>query len=218
MTVLAFDCCLSAVSVAVMTGDRIVLKQERMTGGQAEHLMPVIEQTLQDAGIPFAQVELLAVTLGPGGFTSVRVGMAAARGLALALGIPVVGQSTLEALAAAAIDLPVGIERIVATIPAGRGGIYAQSFDRQARSLSAARVIEADAIAFETLEPDDAIVGPAAHTLAAGRANLILPDLLPRADILARSAKHLTRDGELRPIYLRAADAKPQIGKALPRA
>src|SRR5690606_8172147 len=90
--------------------------------GHAEHLMAVIEEALTAAGCAYTDLEAVAVSVGPGSFTGVRVGVSAARGLALALGIPAVGVSTLEALAAEARgDAP---RAVLARVEAGRGQAY----------------------------------------------------------------------------------------------
>jgi tRNA threonylcarbamoyladenosine biosynthesis protein TsaB len=224
MAVLAFDCCLRSISVAVLAGERLTVREEdAANGGQAERLMPLIEATMADAGIAYRDLTRLAVTLGPGGFTSVRVGIAAARGLALALGIAPVGQSSLEALAASAIarGLPPGTVQILVAVPAGRGGLYWQTFATDGGPLDQPRVIEAEAIGIERLLPGTALVGPGAAEVAAVYKDWLGPaltDVVPRADLLAHAAKDLTPRADLSPIYLRPADAKPQVGGALERS
>src|SRR5438876_4695058 len=104
MNVLAFDTCLGAVSVAVrwqgardewLSCDRFELRE----GGHAERLMPMIAEVMQEAGLAFSDIERIAVTVGPGSFTGVRVGVAAARALALASGITAVGATSLAVMA-----------------------------------------------------------------------------------------------------------------------
>ena len=102
MTVLAFDCAISGLAVAVVR-DGVCLAQCREEGrGQAATLLPAIARVLQEAGVDRRALSLIAVTVGPGSFTGVRVGLAAARGLALALGVPLAGVTTTAALLAAA--------------------------------------------------------------------------------------------------------------------
>ena len=97
MHILAFDTCLGAVSVAVArqhpAGMRELMDEacERRRSGHAERLMPMIIEAHHSVGIGFADIERIAVTVGPGSFTGVRTGIAAARALALAIGCPAVG-------------------------------------------------------------------------------------------------------------------------------
>src|SRR4051812_18694458 len=93
------DC---AVALARFDADRIEILArgaESIGRGHAERLLPIIESVLSQAGCSFHDLDRVAVTVGPGSFTGVRVGIAAARGLALALNIPAVGVGTLDALA-----------------------------------------------------------------------------------------------------------------------
>ncbi|HRP09936.1 MAG TPA: tRNA (adenosine(37)-N6)-threonylcarbamoyltransferase complex dimerization subunit type 1 TsaB [Terricaulis sp.] len=102
MLVLAIDTSLDACSVALVRGDAVLAElSEPMQRGQAERLAPMAQEVIAAAGVSFAQLDRIAVTTGPGSFTGVRVGLSFARALALALGKPCVGVSTLEALALA---------------------------------------------------------------------------------------------------------------------
>ena len=105
MALLAFDTCFGAVSVAVRyraaTGDWTIREAyEPRETGHAERLMPMIAEVMAAAALEFDQIERFAVTVGPGSFTGVRVGVAAARAFALAATRPVVGISSLEVIAA----------------------------------------------------------------------------------------------------------------------
>src|SRR5262245_23953927 len=97
MNILAFDCCFGAVSAAVRYADGGVRSEryEALSGGNAERLFPLVEQVLDEAKLQMSEVDRIAVTLGPGTFTGVRVGVAAARGLSLGLHKPVVGITSL---------------------------------------------------------------------------------------------------------------------------
>jgi tRNA threonylcarbamoyladenosine biosynthesis protein TsaB len=100
MIVLAIDAALEACSVAlVRDGAELASISETMARGQAERLAPMTREAVESAGIAFADIDRIAVTTGPGSFTGVRVGLSFARALALALGRPCVGISTLEARA-----------------------------------------------------------------------------------------------------------------------
>src|SRR5262245_25509962 len=103
MNILAFDTCLGAVSVAVRwRGPEGLLwgeAGELRSAGHAERLVPMIAEVMAGTGADFASLDRIAVTQGPGGFTSVRVGIAAARALALATGKPVVTATSLAVMA-----------------------------------------------------------------------------------------------------------------------
>src|SRR4051812_10809851 len=124
MTVLAIDTAHAAVSVCVMDLKGTVLGSEshQMARGHSEALMPVIERVLKDAAVDFPDLTRVAVVTGPGSFTGIRIGISAARGIALACGIPVVGISSLPAFAAPLIGAETGVV-IAAAIDAKHGQV-----------------------------------------------------------------------------------------------
>ncbi len=131
MLILAFDCSGPACSVALWR-DGAVLAQERtlMERGQAEALMPMIDRVMKAADIGFAKLDRIAVTVGPGSFTGVRAGLAAARGFALASNIPAIGILTTTALAAAVPpEERRAVTRILAAIDTKRGDLYVHQFE-----------------------------------------------------------------------------------------
>ena len=163
-----------------------------MDKGQAERLLPLLEALLADAGLVWADLTRLAVGTGPGNFTGVRIAVAAARGLALGLGIPAIGVTRLEALAH-------GLPRPLTVIEdARRDEAYVQEFGTEtptARLLSQAEVPQVLATRF--------ITGSAAG-----------PDALPSAQPLAEaialiSASRALPQARPAPFYLRGADAAP---------
>lgn len=170
--------------------------------GHAERLMAVIGEALARAGLAYADLDAVAVSVGPGSFTGVRVGVAAARGLALALKIPAVGVTTLEALAreAARPGLPV-----IAKIEAGRGQAYVAAF-------SAAGELTFGPAALALAAADELIRDRRDTVLAAGKTADIATYARLGAEKLAAGAPERPK-----PLYLRDADAKPQDGFALPR-
>ncbi len=108
--VLALDTALAGCSVAVVEdGQSLAAETRPMARGQAEALMPLIDSVLTRAARTHRQMDLVAVTVGPGSFTGLRVGLSAGRGLALAIGCPVRGVTTLEVLADAALDQLAGV-------------------------------------------------------------------------------------------------------------
>src|SRR5262245_14945483 len=122
MIILAFDTALAAITAAVRRDGGVAARaQHMMERGQAEHLVPVIDTVMSEAGITFDQLDRIAVTVGPGSFTGVRVALATARGLALARRIPVIGLTTGEVLAAMAVPEAKGTQAIVSLVDSKRG-------------------------------------------------------------------------------------------------
>ncbi|MBL4800584.1 MAG: tRNA (adenosine(37)-N6)-threonylcarbamoyltransferase complex dimerization subunit type 1 TsaB [Emcibacter sp.] len=126
---LALDSALSSCSAAVIEGGEIKSEifENRMRG-QAERLMPICQDVCEQAGLSFDDLDAIAVTCGPGTFTGVRIGLAAAKGLALALGIPLVGVTSLDVVARNAADKR-GNGRIAIAFDARRSEVYWQIFD-----------------------------------------------------------------------------------------
>ena len=95
MKILAFDSATSACSAAIWRDGEIPARRfVAMERGQSEALIPMVVEVLKEAGLTYAEIDFIAVTVGPGSFTGVRIGLAAARGMALAGGLPVVGVTT----------------------------------------------------------------------------------------------------------------------------
>lgn len=189
---------------------------ERIGRGHAERLMPMLEQALAEAHLDFADLERIAVTIGPGSFTGVRVGIAAARGLALALDVPAVGISTLDAIAAPAFRTGRKQGAVIASLDAKRGEVYALAKDlASGETTIEAHATPADAFA----ERIAAMRGPhllcgsgsAQIALAIGADATILTTV-ESPDIADVSALGLAAMAERppAPLYLRGADAKPQ--------
>ncbi|MFU8776876.1 MAG: tRNA (adenosine(37)-N6)-threonylcarbamoyltransferase complex dimerization subunit type 1 TsaB [Roseovarius sp.] len=103
LLILAFDTSAAHCAAALLRGDRVLaLRAEEMGRGQAERLMPLLQEVLDGAGIMWRDLDRIGVGIGPGNFTGIRISVAAARGLALSLNIPAIGISTLEAIRAQA--------------------------------------------------------------------------------------------------------------------
>ena len=127
MRVLAFDTTTSACSVAIcVDGKTVGSFHDPMIHGQAEALIPAIEQAMAEAGVTYADLDRIAVTVGPGSFTGVRVGLAAARGIGVATGQPVIGLLTTEVIAAEIQGEPG--QSIAVAIDARRAEVYLQCF------------------------------------------------------------------------------------------
>jgi tRNA threonylcarbamoyladenosine biosynthesis protein TsaB len=213
MTVLAFDCAVSGMSVAVVRDGVRLAGLAEAGRDQAARLLPAIESVLAEAGVDRRDVSLIAVTVGPGSFTGVRVGLAAARGLAVGLAVPLAGIPTTSVLlaqskpdgrlAVAAIDSRLGdwfcaIEEVVAGAP----------FAASARDL-------ADRIAGRPC----LVIGTGAVALTAALAaagmDAIAEEAVPDPVVLAHLADamsvdawraHNEREGLPRPLYLRGVN------------
>lgn len=234
MNILAFDTCLGACSVAVGLGagealEKVEALYEEMATGQAERLMPMIDAAMRSAGIGFPDLSRIAVTNGPGTFTGTRIGFAAARALALATGAQVVCMSTLELMALEAANNSAVWKSgnpLTVTVDAHRGQVYAQTFEGPgvppAQGPQLLSIDEAAALA-EHREMTFAGSGaPLVAAAAAERgyaAHAALPQLQPNAAfLLLASQDREPQPTPVTPLYLRPADAKPQVGKSLARA
>ncbi len=197
--ILAFDTSAAHCAAALLSGDRILRAEtQEMAKGQAEALFPLLQEILSETGIAWQNLTALGVGVGPGNFTGIRISVSAARGLALALNIPAVGVSTLEALAEDH-DGP-----CIALCDARRGAVYAQGFDGISlppQQVSAEdfrelcdRYPDIPLISAKALEglPTRAPHLPLAEAIARVTAQRAVPNLPPPA-----------------PLYLRAADAAP---------
>jgi tRNA threonylcarbamoyladenosine biosynthesis protein TsaB len=226
MRVLAIDCALDACAAAVFdseTGTIVASETRIMVRGHAEALMPLIARVMDEAEVEFRELDRIAVTVGPGSFTGLRVGISAARGIALAAAKPAIGLTTLAALAAPHIaeddTLPV-----VAAIDARHDHVYMQVFGPGGRTLLAPRIAPLrEAVRAATNGPAR-IVGSAAALVARawpqGEPPPALVDQRAAPDIawIARlGAAAADAEGPPKPLYLRPPDAQPQAAARLPR-
>ncbi|MBU6507075.1 MAG: tRNA (adenosine(37)-N6)-threonylcarbamoyltransferase complex dimerization subunit type 1 TsaB [Alphaproteobacteria bacterium] len=137
MKVLGLDSAGSQCAIAVLDGERVAsARAEAMLRGQAERLMPLIAETLAAASIAPAALDLIAVTTGPGSFTGIRIGLAAARGLALATGRKAVGVGVLDAYAAAVPAAARQGRTLVVAVESKRDEFYLQAFKAAGAALS----------------------------------------------------------------------------------
>jgi tRNA threonylcarbamoyladenosine biosynthesis protein TsaB len=226
MRLLAIDTALEACSAAVLdTESTASLAHESMpmARGHAEALMPLIARVLDRAQTAIAALDRIAVTTGPGSFTGLRVGIAAARGLALASGKPAVGLSTLAAFAAPYIAADDTLPVVVA-IDARHAQVYLQVFGSGGRTLVSPRLLPLREALRVAASGAPRLVGTAANTVAAAwPADLAAPRsvdqrLAPDIDWLARLGAAAQETGAPpRPFYLRAPDAQPQDAAQLAR-
>ncbi len=220
MNLLAIDTALEKCSVGVAAGGQEpVLVSETIGRGHAERLFGMISAAISEAGQGFTDIDRIAVTVGPGSFTGLRVGIAAARGLALVIGCPVVGIGTLDAIAEKARILA-GNVPVLAVLDARRGEIYAQAFDRDGRALSEPEV--GSAARFGALLGDGMVLAGSGARLVQREVNLAVAIVHEEsaADIAAVVRLGLAATeptGSPRPLYLRPPDAKPQAAAAIAR-
>ncbi|WP_457940957.1 tRNA (adenosine(37)-N6)-threonylcarbamoyltransferase complex dimerization subunit type 1 TsaB [Mesorhizobium sp. 10J20-29] len=187
--------------------------------GHAEHLMAVVGDAMQRAKITFPELDAVAVSIGPGSFTGVRVGVAAARGLAMALKVPAIGVTTLEALAAEARQR-FGEVTVMSALDAGRGEINAAVYGETGATLVEPTVMTLDEAVLLARRRSTVVVGSAGPRIAVELPAVKTGSTSATADIGYYAAIAAGRDagGEKpRPLYLRGADAKPQAGFVLLR-
>jgi tRNA threonylcarbamoyladenosine biosynthesis protein TsaB len=206
--VLAFDCAVTGLAVAV-TRDGAPLASHRSEGrDQAATLLPAIASTLEQAGVSRKDLSLIAVTVGPGSFTGVRVGLAAARGLAVALGLPLAGITTTAALLAQAD----ASERLaVAAIDSHLGDWFCALGEGTRAPFLASTVALAERVDGRPCR----IIGPQADVLSLALANAVAQVTLPDAETVARLAllegverwrERNSAEGLPRPLYLRGVN------------
>ncbi len=227
MRILAIDTSCSAASAAIVESGQIeplAVISRAMTRGQAEALAPMVEEAARGVEGGLGALDRIAVTTGPGSFTGIRVGLAMARAMGLALGVPVVGVSTLAALAAPLLSEPKpGV--IAAAIDARHGSAYFQLFEASGRPLGPPRC--------DTLRECVRGIGAGPALLTGDAASLIateahragLPYDLGAAadapDIVAVARMGLALDpagNPARPLYVKPPDARPNPADPIARA
>lgn len=199
---LVIETAAAACSVALVEGDMVIAQRhEVVERGHAERLIPMIAEL--PAG---GRAMRILVDCGPGSFTGIRVGIAAARGLALGWGVPVAGFSSLALVAAAGFAADATLDELAVVLEGGHGEVFMQAFTRP----------PGDALAFASLKPDAALaalggrvaIGNGVRHLAMLEAMLDLREALPSAADAVLLPPTLTALAA-RPIYGRAPDAKP---------
>jgi tRNA threonylcarbamoyladenosine biosynthesis protein TsaB len=212
MRILAFDCAGARCAAALLADGKLKAARRVVTErGQAQLLIPLLSDLVQEAGLAFADIDRFAVTTGPGSFTGIRVALAAAHGLTLGTGKPIVGVTVFEAIAAAA---PSVTSRLLVAIDSRRAELFVQLFDPKGEPLAEPAMLRPEAVAEWT--------GPGELTLRGDAARLVAPHLAGMIEnppeswtaevdpaIVAQLAEDRPVGPPPAPFYLRAPDAVP---------
>jgi tRNA threonylcarbamoyl adenosine modification protein YeaZ len=216
MRLLAIDTALAACSAAVYDSVTGMIAHESlpMTRGHAEALLPLIARVVAAAAVEFSALDRIVVTVGPGSFTGLRVGVSAARGIALAAGKPAVGITTLQAFARPHANADTEAS-MLAVIDARHDHVYFQQFSSGGNALDAARVVLATQVA-DAAPHRVHLVGNAARLVDAVWPLERLAPIVTQLD--APDIEWVARLGAAadlattppKPFYLRPPDARPQ--------
>jgi tRNA threonylcarbamoyladenosine biosynthesis protein TsaB len=193
-----------------------------MERGHAEALMPMVIEVLAEADGVFSDLDMVAVTVGPGSFTGLRIGLAAARGMALAASLPCFGITTLDAVAGSIDSRRYPGKMVLAALDSKRGDIFAQAFGAVDRPLGPPVAVSADDLPGVVPAGPVVVAGSAADTAVrvltdAGIQAVTAAPAVPVAAAVAAIAARRRRDGvkSLRPpspLYLRPPDTGPLDG------
>ncbi len=227
MNILAIETTAAACSAALLSDNGTAERFEAMVRGHAERIMGLIEAVLAEAGVTFAALDLVAVATGPGAFTGLRVGLAAARGIALATAKPCLGvtsfETILEVERAAAERAWEGGKAVLVVLDSRRREVFAQAFRPPDGAPIPAVVASPDRVAVGVADSVGLIVGTAAGNVGdalgrnGGGARPVVTESCPRAAAVARVALRRWRAGERPvqppdPVYFRA----PETGGGTP--
>lgn len=217
-TILALDSSGAACSAALWRREGVVAHRYRaMARGHAEALMPMLVETMAEAGEAFSALTAVAATVGPGAFTGIRIGLAAARGIGLAAGVPVIGVTTFAAVAEAVSDAELADRALLVLLDSKRGDVFAQEFTAARVAVGAPAILTPDAILqrprarpFLLAGDGIAVVRPVleaagvavGYAAADGPANALSVAPLAARSVAARTGLPPT------PLYLRAPEVR----------
>lgn len=234
MSILAIDTATQVSSVAVASADKLAAEltmQAKLT--HSETLMPHIKEVLRMANVRKEQLEGIAVSIGPGSFTGLRIGLAAAKAMAYALDLPIVGVSTLKALA---YHYPVPGIRIVSLLDAQKGNAYRESYEWEEGTLTVVNPVEVLPLAEILAEcaesgRETVVLGDIAARRIRGKIDLpanvtVAPAhlVMPRAACVAMlglqelAAGHTDNVMNMEPVYIRRSEAEVLWEKRHPEA
>ena len=217
--ILAMDAAAAACSVALWReGRALAYRESPMARGHAEALMPLVLETMAESGLGFADLDKIAVGVGPGSFTGIRIALAAARGIGLALSLPVVGIDSFNAVATTISPSAMADRSLLVVIDSKRRELFGQYFDSHLAALGEALVLDPSTLLERRPLGPLLVAGDGADHLPA------VPDMTRaggagRPD--ARAIARLAAEGRVilgaRPLYLRPPDVTlvqpgPQAG------
>jgi len=169
MLILALDSAMNGCGVGLHDFDNNinVSKTLEMTRGQAEALLPMIQDVLKEARKDFKDIEMIAVTQGPGAFTGLRIAMATAKSLGLALDVPVAGVCTFESVLLTALNNPIlcDAQKVTVVLETKRRDFYICTFDENQNAITDKMALVADDVE-EVIKDSDVIVGDAVKRLS----------------------------------------------------
>jgi tRNA threonylcarbamoyl adenosine modification protein YeaZ len=229
MNILALDTSMGACSAAVFRqrGDAraVFSRYELMNRGHAEALMPMMAEVMEEAGLSFGDLDMIAATLGPGSFTGVRIAIAAALGLALVVPVKLFGTDSLSVMARTALTggmAPHG--PFAVAVDARRGMLYLALFDADGTRQEGPLLIAPDDAIDKLPRALHFVIGSGAELVAEAAAQrgkrfeAMLPELQLNASALAELAFSSDKTfSTLRPLYLRPPEARPQDHKLVAR-
>jgi tRNA threonylcarbamoyladenosine biosynthesis protein TsaB len=201
LTILAIDCSTSACSAALRRGDALLAVKRVIGRGQAEAMVPLIGDVLKESGLDWPEIQLIGITVGPGSFTGLRIGLAAARALALARSIPIAGVTTADLLAAMVPPELYRDRRLLIAIDSKRDDLFV-AVEGEIRAL-----LPEAALAWQS--GPLLVAGDAAEKFRGLRDDIEILPLLPDAEPLAELAARRYREGTAlpaQPLYLRPPD------------
>lgn len=209
MLVLAIDTALAHCSVAISkNGEELFNQSKHCPNSQAEEIAPLVETALLKAQITAKDLDRIIVTTGPGSFTGVRVGLAFAKSLALALSAPCIGVSTLEIFA-----IQSAAPKSIALINVA-GSVFYAVYEGRKELFPPTRATDFSFL--EQYADDFVLVGPAANKGQAlfPKFNIVQQDAISPF-VLGSYGAHLPITQKAEPLYLRGADAKLWKGVSL---